>query len=68
MYSSNQPPADGDHANWFKSSYSGTGDNCVETAKLHGGLVGVRDSKNPNGGFLAFKPGEWKRFLNSVKG
>ncbi|TNY38189.1 DUF397 domain-containing protein [Thermomonospora catenispora] len=37
---------------WRKSSYSsGGGDDCVELADL-GGVVGVRDSKDPEGPVL----------------
>ncbi|MFV2179236.1 DUF397 domain-containing protein [Actinomadura sp. LOL_016] len=36
---------------WRKSSHSGTEGNCVEVAKLTS-LVGVRDSKNLEGGHL----------------
>ncbi|MFG2005916.1 DUF397 domain-containing protein [Spirillospora sp. NPDC048911] len=39
-------------ANWRKSSYSGdSGGQCVELADL-GDRVGVRDSKDPEGGVL----------------
>jgi hypothetical protein len=38
---------------WRKSSRSSNGgDTCVELAKLPKGLLGVRDSKNPDGGHL----------------
>ncbi|NKY31353.1 DUF397 domain-containing protein [Nocardia gamkensis] len=48
-------------AAWFKSARSGTKD-CVEVAHLEGGMVGVRDSKNPSGPALVFTPGEWDAF------
>ena len=36
------------HADWRKSSYSGTnGGNCVEVARNLPGVVAVRDSKDP---------------------
>ena len=47
-------------AHWFKSSRSGGKDDCVEVAHLDGGMVGVRDSKNPTGPALIFTPGEWE--------
>lgn len=49
---------------WRKSSYSGGGnnDNCVEVA-FSGLVAGVRDSKNPLGGPLAFPASAWQRFL-----
>ncbi|WP_433600169.1 DUF397 domain-containing protein [Nocardia sp. CA-135953] len=49
-------------AKWFKSSHSGGGQDCVEAAHLDGGLVGVRDSKNPTGPALVFTPAEWDAF------
>ncbi|WP_194852934.1 DUF397 domain-containing protein [Nocardia sp. SYP-A9097] len=54
-------------ANWFKSSYSEGGAQCVEVAWLAGGKVGVRDSKNPNGPALVFTPGEWDAFAVGVR-
>ncbi|WP_089331185.1 DUF397 domain-containing protein [Actinomadura meyerae] len=32
------------YVGWRKSSYSGTGNNCVEAARAGGGRVGVRDT------------------------
>ncbi|MBF6300319.1 DUF397 domain-containing protein [Nocardia amamiensis] len=49
-------------AEWFKSSYSESGGQCVEVAWLPGGGVGIRDSKNPTGPALVFTPGEWDAF------
>ncbi|MFC9999243.1 DUF397 domain-containing protein [Nocardia sp. NPDC127526] len=49
-------------ADWFKSSYSETGSQCVEVAFLDEGMVGVRDSKDPTGPALVFTPGEWDTF------
>ncbi|MGW4328408.1 DUF397 domain-containing protein [Nocardia sp. NPDC004573] len=51
---------------WFKSSHSGGKDDCVEVAHLEGGMVGVRDSKNPAGAALVFTPGAWDTFTLSV--
>ncbi|MBF6163523.1 DUF397 domain-containing protein [Streptomyces gardneri] len=53
-------------AKWFKSSRSGGGKECVEVAHLEGGLVGVRDSKNPTGPALIFTPGQWDAFTSGV--
>ncbi|WP_181722356.1 DUF397 domain-containing protein [Nocardia gipuzkoensis] len=50
---------------WFKSTRSGSKD-CVEVAHLEGGMVGVRDSKNPTGPALVFTPGEWDAFTAGV--
>ncbi|WP_245671641.1 DUF397 domain-containing protein [Nocardia amamiensis] len=49
-------------AEWFKSSYSETGGQCVEVAWLPRGEIGVRDSKNLIGPALVFTPGEWDAF------
>ncbi|MFI7669712.1 DUF397 domain-containing protein [Nocardia sp. NPDC049526] len=53
-------------ARWFKSSRSGAHAECVEVAFLDGGMVGVRDSKNPTGPALVFTPGEWSAFTAGV--
>lgn len=49
-------------APWFKSSRSTGMKECVEVAFVDGGMVGVRDSKNPTGPALVFTPGEWDAF------
>ncbi|MGW5142269.1 DUF397 domain-containing protein [Nocardia beijingensis] len=56
------------NARWFKSSRSGGGQECVEVAHLAGGMVGVRDSKNPTGPALVFAPGDWDAFTAGVAG
>ncbi|MEV2223682.1 DUF397 domain-containing protein [Nocardia vinacea] len=53
-------------ARWFKSSRSSANAECVEVAFLDGGMVGVRDSKNPTGPALVFTPGEWEAFTAGV--
>ncbi|WP_405084820.1 DUF397 domain-containing protein [Microbispora sp. NBC_01389] len=52
---------------WQKSSYSGSGDNCVEVAVLAGGGRAVRDSKDPDGPVLTFTSAEWRAFIGGVK-
>ena len=48
---------------WFKSSYSGSGnDTCVEV-RLTGDAVGLRDSKQPDGGALWVDPAAWAAFI-----
>ncbi|MFI1460839.1 DUF397 domain-containing protein [Nocardia carnea] len=49
-------------AQWFKSSYSGSGNECVEVAWLQDANVGVRDSKNPAGPALTFSFADWAAF------
>jgi hypothetical protein len=56
-----------DSAAWRKSSYSGTsGGNCVEvggTARV----VLVRDTKDRDGGALAFAADAWEAFTTSLR-
>ncbi|MFE7813807.1 DUF397 domain-containing protein [Streptomyces sp. NPDC057433] len=49
---------------WFKSSYSSgsEGDSCVEIA-TQPDTVHVRDSKDVEGGRLAFAPAAWADFV-----
>ncbi|WP_067709285.1 DUF397 domain-containing protein [Nocardia yamanashiensis] len=51
---------------WFKSSHSGSQGDCVEVAWLAGGVVGVRDSKDPAGPALLFTPAAWDSFTAGV--
>ncbi|MBI1759536.1 MAG: DUF397 domain-containing protein [Actinobacteria bacterium] len=51
---------------WQKANRSLTNGACVEVAKLDG-KVAVRDSKDPQGGWLAYTPAEWAAFLDGVK-
>ncbi|MCI2420406.1 DUF397 domain-containing protein [Saccharopolyspora sp. K220] len=51
---------------WHKSSYSGEESNCVEVG-TGSEVVGVRDTKDRDGGTLAFGPRAWAGFLASVK-
>ncbi|MFE3190432.1 DUF397 domain-containing protein [Nocardia sp. NPDC059240] len=53
-------------AQWFKSSYSQAGGECVEVAFLGAGAVGIRDSKDSGGPALVFAPQEWDAFASSV--
>jgi uncharacterized protein DUF397 len=56
---------------WFKSSYSGSGGTCVEIAAnlaASGGIVPVRDSKNPDGPRLGFRTATWSSFVTAVRG
>lgn len=53
---------------WRKSSHTGSGndDVCVEVARV-GGVIGVRDSKDPEGPRLGVTPREFGRLLTSVR-
>jgi hypothetical protein len=54
-------------SSWIKSSLSFANSNCVEVASLHGGQIGVRDSKDSRGPVLRFTSGEWDAFLGGVR-
>ncbi|WP_435830244.1 DUF397 domain-containing protein [Saccharopolyspora shandongensis] len=51
--------------NWRKSTYTDNY-NCVEVA-LTSDAAAVRDSKNPDGGILAFNAQTWHSFLSAVR-
>lgn len=54
-------------AEWRKSTKSGPySDNCVEVAFV-GGVIAVRDSKNPAGAALIFTTAEWDAFVGGAK-
>ncbi|WP_326552242.1 DUF397 domain-containing protein [Micromonospora sp. NBC_01813] len=53
---------------WRKSSQSnGQGGNCVEVADNISGRVLVRDTKDRDGGTLAFGPAAWSAFVELAK-
>ena len=55
---------------WFKSSYSSNGGECIEVAANlvpTRGVVPVRDSKNPDGPALAFGADAFSAFVDAVK-
>ncbi|WP_063062258.1 DUF397 domain-containing protein [Nocardia sienata] len=54
-------------ARWFKSSYSGGSQECVEVAFIKGGVVGVRDSKDRGGPALAFTSEAWNAFAAGAR-
>ncbi|WP_431936396.1 DUF397 domain-containing protein [Micromonospora sp. RP3T] len=57
------------NATWRKSRRSGSsGGNCVEVADDLGGVVGVRDSKDPTGPALVFPAASWRVFVAEVAG
>ncbi|MET8280323.1 DUF397 domain-containing protein [Micromonospora sp. NPDC005174] len=52
---------------WRKSTRSGSGGgDCVEVADNLPGIVGVRDSKDPDGPALIFGPASWRAFVVEV--
>jgi len=53
--------------NWVKSSLSFSNGNCVEVAGLTDGGIGVRNSRDPQGGMLRFTPDEWRAFLGGAR-
>lgn len=54
-------------ARWRKSSKSGNnGGSCVEVADNLPGVVGVRDSKDPQGPALVFGPAAWRTFVTQL--
>ncbi|WP_055587869.1 DUF397 domain-containing protein [Peterkaempfera griseoplana] len=50
-----------------RSSYSGSQGECVEVARNLHGIVGVRDSKDPQGTTLVLPVAAWSAFLAGVK-
>ncbi|WP_416905383.1 DUF397 domain-containing protein [Micromonospora echinospora] len=54
-------------AQWRTSTRSGNnGGDCVEVADNLPGVVLVRDTKNRDGGTLAFPPTAWQAFVATV--
>jgi hypothetical protein len=49
-----------------KSSYSGSGSNCVEAGAMPG-KIAVRDTKDREGGTLEFDTMDWAAFLTMVR-
>ncbi|GAB3560468.1 hypothetical protein J2S53_003368 [Actinopolyspora lacussalsi] len=54
------------NATWRKSSRSHQKTNCVEIA-LSSQAVGIRDTKDRQGGTLTVSPAAWAGFLNHLK-
>ncbi|MFE6749063.1 DUF397 domain-containing protein [Kitasatospora purpeofusca] len=55
---------------WFTSSYSSNGGDCIEVARnlaSRTGVVPVRDSKDIEGPALTFLAEAWRSFLSAVR-
>ncbi|GAB3849120.1 DUF397 domain-containing protein [Micromonospora andamanensis] len=53
------------HAIWRKSTRTQQSGQCVEVARV-GEVIGVRDSKDPDGPVLAFTTGVFAAFLDGA--
>lgn len=54
-------------ATWRKSTKSGgNGGGCIEVGAA-AGVIAVRDTKNRNGGLLAFSPQAWRELVAKIK-
>ncbi|WP_282687618.1 MULTISPECIES: DUF397 domain-containing protein [unclassified Streptomyces] len=51
---------------WRRSSRSTGMNNCVETARLRGALLAVRDSKDVDRGPLRFSAAAWTAFVDGL--
>jgi hypothetical protein len=51
----------------FKSSFSANGQSCVECARLPGGGMAVRDTKDPDGPTLIFTSEDWEAFTRGIR-
>ncbi|EOD69276.1 DUF397 domain-containing protein [Amycolatopsis vancoresmycina] len=54
-----------DQGSWRKSSYSGSDANCVEVSSTST-TVGVRDTKDREGGHLTIPASAWTAFIHSA--
>ena len=61
------PAGDLRAARWRKSGRSSAQGNCVETAKLPGDAVAVRNSRHPAGAAFIFTKGEVRAFIQGGK-
>jgi hypothetical protein len=56
-----------DGAVWVKSTYSNPSGNCVELARLPGGGIALRNSRDPGGPALIYTREEIAMFLHGAK-
>lgn len=59
--------ADQPTVQWRTSSFSGDNGNCVQLAAFPDGTVGVRDSKAPEAGTLAFSRAEIAALVHGIR-
>lgn len=52
---------------FIKSSFSGSGNDCVEVARLTDGMLAVRDSKNRSVGVQLHTDRAWRAFTGAVR-
>jgi hypothetical protein len=61
------PASNLQEAHWRKGQRSSATGNCVQTAKLPSGGVGIRNSRQPDGPVLLFGDAEIRAFLEAIK-
>src|SRR4029450_13769312 len=61
------PAGELEGACWWKSGRSSAQGNCIETARLPGHEVAMRNSRHPQGPALIFSQAEVRAFLEGVK-
>jgi hypothetical protein len=54
-------------ARWRTSSHSSGNGECVQVTTTPGGIIAVRDSKNPGGPALAITARTWTRFVRAIQ-
>jgi hypothetical protein len=61
------PPTDATNLHWIKARASSHDGACVELAEAPDGLVAVRNSRDPEGGYLLYTRREIAAFLTGAK-